>query len=515
MGYTELWKCGRNVGVRKKGDSCARDRVRASLWRCILMFVVAAGGPTLCAAQDGGTNPRPREETPPPVVKLDIHRLDGTAMQEKRDNPGIAFLWNADNDNGGNNLDKDAPEGEYAQENDLHKLTLTVDPTVQTGTVKLEMIGHGDSFGSVKIWTHATKKTLKNLPLTWTVGQDTIPTELWVEGVAGAHNLRDVQLKLSHVEKNVSDSVRITVVPLIPVVATVEGEVDILSGAAWKPDGSYCLMAGKYPRSGSNGRVGKYVYPQALPTILDTQQQRCFWESAWKPNGTFAVIGGTTRILKFDGSAFASIQDSENQNRTYWDAAWKPGGDYAFLPAERPGFAYKCDGNTTTDLQMPECKDAHNADWHPKGLYVLCHGDSGCHWKWTEAGWRWTELEGEVVQGSLVTKFHPSGDYALTGCTRGRVYRYAHATNSCSEIRAPEGDESLITGICWHRQGNYAILVGSRRPVAPHGRQALLYNHRDPKFCDVDVHVDEKPFCKASWHPSENLTVGAVHNSEF
>jgi len=474
-------------------------------------------------AQEGLADPVPNRETQPPLVNLDIYRLDGTVIPEdKEEGPGIAFLWNADNDDGGTALDKDMPDGEYPNENDLHKITLTIDASLTTGTIKLEMIGHGAAYGSVKVWSNATKKTAVPLPKTWTLGQDTVPSELWVEGFEGSQTLRDVELKLSHVQQNISDSVRITVVPLIPVMATVEQSSDILKGAAWKPDGSYCLMAGRWPAAFQNGRVGKYVYPNVSPMVLDTGQDVCFWQNGWNADGSFALIVGSHRILKYNGNAFTKIHDEDN--RVFWDVAWKPGGNFAFIPAERPGHAYKCDGTTTTDLQMPaqpdgNRKDAHNADWCPNGEYVLCNGDTGCQWTWTDTGGplgTWNYVFGpEVVEGSLVTAFHRSGAYALVGCTDGKVYKYSNAAGKYTKIRGKKGDTECTFGICWHPQGNYAILAGSRQFEAPHGRQVMLYNHADSRFYEVDVHADELPFRRLAWHPTENYAAGAVHNSSL
>jgi hypothetical protein len=495
----------------------------------LLSLAIVILGRANLQAQEGLADPVPNQETQPPLVNLDIYRLDGTRiLEDTEEDPGIAFLWNADNDDGGTALDKDMPDNaEYQYEDDLHKITLTIDASLTTGTIKLEMIGHGAAYGSVKVWTNATKKTAVPLPKTWTLGQDTVPSELWVEGFEGSQTLRDVELKLSHVQQNISDSVRITVVPLIPVMVTVEQSSDILKGAAWKPDGSYCLMAGKMPAPFTNGRVGRYSYPNVSPTILEPGEQTSFHESAWKPDGAFALIGGSYCILKYDGNVFTKIYDPND--RVFWDIKWKPRGGFAFVPAEHPanpnpnpGHAYKSDGdgtNNPVDLLLPNTPDATNADWRPSpnddDVYVLCNGDTGCQWKWTDAGGplgAWNYVSGpEVVQGSLVIAFHPSGAYALVGCTAGRVYKYSHATGKYTDIRHGI-DTANTAGICWRPQGNYAILAGSRQLNSPYGRHVLLYNHGDAKFYDVDVHTDEKPFRRLAWHPSENFAVGAVHN---
>ena len=484
----------------------------------LLSLAIVILGRANLQAQEGLADPVPNQETQPPLVNLDIYRLDGTRiLEDTEEDPGIAFLWNADNDDGGTALDKDMPDGEYPNENDLHKITLTIDASLTTGTIKLEMIGHGAAYGSVKVWTNATKKTAVSLPKTWTLGQDTVPSELWVEGIVGSQNVRDVELKLSHVQQNISDSVRITVVPLIPVAATVENNPDILKGAAWKPNGSYCLMAGYRPAVfNSTARVGKYAYPNAAPTILDTARETSYSQSTWKPDGTFALIGGSSSMLKYDENGFLTLWDVGG--RVFWDVKWKPNGAFAIVAAESPGYAYTCNGSTDMpNLGMPATDDALSVDWHPpNGDYALFNGDVNCHWKWKEdATPPWTPVTGMGGIGSLVTAFHPTGAYALIGCTDGRLYEYSHATGTCTKVRGGEpGHSENTAGICWHPQGTYAILAGSRQQFSPYGRHVLLYNHQDRKCYEVDVdpNKDEKPFRRLAWHPTGNFAAGAVHN---
>jgi len=162
---------------------------------------------------------------------------------------------------------------------------------------------------------------------------------------------------------------------------------------------------------------------------------------------------------------------------------------------------------------MPDSPDANNAAWRPNGEYVLCNGDKGCQWKWTDAGGEhgtWTKVEGLVIPGSAETAWHPGGSYAIVGCAAGKVYKFTHATGVYTEIRN-KGD-STSAGICWHPQGHYAILAGSMQFDPPYGQHVLVFDHADQKFYEVDTHPDDKPFRKIAWQPSGAFAVGAINN---
>jgi WD40 repeat protein len=449
------------------------------------------------------------------VVDISIFRFDGTQLgDEEEKDPGIAFLWNADNDDVPGKLDKDAPAGTYANEDDLHKIELKV--RADAGTVRLQQTGIGSRPGVVRVWTQQSKASLVSLPAIWDLNNTTFPMTLWVEGVVGSDKPRDVELRLTHVQTGKSDYIRITVVPLIPITAKVGATLVPLKGAAWKPDGSYCLLPGDAERLDGNTYVAKYVYPDAAPTLLDSGQTKVLWQCCWKPSGAFALFGCTQKIMKYDGNQFSTVYT--HPTRLYWDLAWKPGGDYAFLAGESPGHACRCDGTTTTDLQIPDgTPDASSVAWKPNGAFVLCNGDTGCQLKWDESGGplgTWTGVLGNQILGSLETKWHPAGTCALVGCTMGAVYKLG-SNEEYTKIRGTGTTTENWVGICWHPQGNYAILAGSASDILPNGRAVLLYDSTAGKFYEVDCHRDELPFRKLAWRPGGDFAVGAVHNSRW
>ncbi len=106
---------------------------------------------------------------------------------------GVVGL-NNDDDNGNSTADKD-DTGTVGGENDLEPIGLLLEPaSLSSGTLKLEAVSGGSK---IKVWETTTKGTEVPLPKVWTLGTDTIPATLYVEGVqVSGTSPRDVGLKL-------------------------------------------------------------------------------------------------------------------------------------------------------------------------------------------------------------------------------------------------------------------------------------------------------------------------------
>jgi len=450
-------------------------------------------------------------------VDLVICKLDGTEIGEDvEEDPGIAFLWNADNDDGGTKLDKDDPEGTYDKENDLHKLILKViPPDLKMGTVKLEQLFVGGNHGSVKVWTQNTKVKEVSLPVTWDLSKEEFPKTLWVEGVTGADNVRDVELKLTYVQTGKSDSVRITVVPLIPIAAPVEGEDRLsLQGAAWKPDGSYCLLPGMGIIGGSSAyKVARYSYPQVAPTLLTPDDNMTgTYEAAWNPDRSFAITCGTNQILKYtEPNTWTKIYEEhppEPGRRIFYDVKWKPGGGYAVCVGESPGFVVKCDGVNVENISPPNSHDIYCLAWQPNGNQLICFGDSGLPgdpkhacWKWSEAG-GWAQLA-QIESSGVGCGWKPDGSYALVGCTAGKIYR-CDPDGRLTRI-LDKGGNSQYTAICWNRNEKYAVVAGPSG-WDPLARQVSVFD--GAKFYEVDVWPNDPAIHRSAWCPGQSFCVG-------
>lgn len=110
---------------------------------------------------------------------------------------------------------------------------------------------------------------------------------------------------------------------ITPVDAGTAG--NSLSGAAWKPDGSYALMVG------SGGYVQKYDGTTVTPLTSGTTKY--LWDVAWKPDdGAYALLVGMDgTVLKYDGTSFTALDAGVSGTDTIYAVGWKPDGSYALL----------------------------------------------------------------------------------------------------------------------------------------------------------------------------------------
>jgi len=85
-----------------------------------------------------------------------------------------------------------------------------------SGTLTLTLFA--ESQNKIRVWpSNSTNGAPLSLPKTWTVGTDTVPTTLYVQGVAASSYPRDLELVLSYTDAShavgyFSDSIRMTVV---------------------------------------------------------------------------------------------------------------------------------------------------------------------------------------------------------------------------------------------------------------------------------------------------------------
>jgi len=132
--------------------------------------------------------------------------------EAKEETPGVIVFENWDNDDGDAAHTPDKDETSVTGENDLVPFSPKLEPTLTTGTLKLEATDGGSR---VKAWTSATKGTEVTLPKTWDLATDTVPTTLYLEGYDESASANDVELKLSYANGGSSicdDKFKITVV---------------------------------------------------------------------------------------------------------------------------------------------------------------------------------------------------------------------------------------------------------------------------------------------------------------
>ena len=445
--------------------------------------------------------------------------VDGVADSNKA-TVGKFMWWNAADANNNGIFDKDEePSGGIADENTLVALKLNVVGPQASGNVRLTITTGSDK---VKIWQESTKKT-KLTPtgtppsLCWLLS--TMPSNLFLEGVAGSTNIRDVGLQLAYeppASSPISDSVKVTVVPLLIIGhATAD-----LYNIRWCPNGDYALAVG------DNGTVAKYTYPCTLTDLPSGTSERMD-AITWNPSGAFAVLAGGMwpgpipaghmgPVLTYNGSTFANItpanvpgyNPSDPNSRQYakfWDASWKPGGNYCLLVGESGQICYKCDGTNTLFVGGAGSNDTTIVDWKPDASYAMICGDIGGDWKWSDGG-GFTNFSSAFPDSNGLLEFtwRPDGAEALVGGTCLTIWKYTEAAGT-TILRAGSGEPTdWITGIMWEPNGHYAIICGA-------GGLVLLYDPSDSSLHEVNCGTT-KYLEKGAWKPNGNYATVVRHN---
>jgi hypothetical protein len=139
-------------------------------------------------------------------VEVDLD-IDGISDSDEED-PAQYLALNDDDDDNNDTIDKNdssIPGGD----DEMVSLSLSFEPdSMSTGVINLS----GSS--KVKVWENPTKGTEVTLPKQWDLSSDTVPSNLYVEGVQASSSLKDIELKLSYISGSTicDDKVKITVI---------------------------------------------------------------------------------------------------------------------------------------------------------------------------------------------------------------------------------------------------------------------------------------------------------------
>ena len=236
-----------------------------------------------------------------------------------------------------------------------------------------------------------------------------------------------------------------------------------LRGAAFSPDGGQALLVG------NRGAVllydGDSVRPLSSPTTENLRRV------AWRPQGDFAlVIGNGGTVLRYQDGSLTPVPG--DRAHTLRALAWRPDGAYALVGAyasrwagyPRPHPLYKCDGLHLQALLASDDEDDFVAvDWHPDGRRALIAGYAYRNSSETPASNKLLIYDGagfsyQAVEASgalLGAAWHPSGEYALLCGEGGALLRYAEGR--IEQLDSGTGDN--LVGPFWRPNGSSALLL--------------------------------------------------------
>ncbi len=161
------------------------------------------------------------------VLKVDLSI--GTVAEADEETVGGFVPVNADNDNGSTvthhiPATRDFDTDGYTDD-DLVPISLGLEPTTGLScTLRLRKVEGGRD--RIKVWETTGKVTEVPLPTTWTVGTDTSPATLYVEGLKEGQALRDIDLVLEYLQSGTvlcDDKVKATVMPVLSNLVAVAG----------------------------------------------------------------------------------------------------------------------------------------------------------------------------------------------------------------------------------------------------------------------------------------------------
>ena len=281
-----------------------------------------------------------------------------------------------------------------------------------------------------------------------------------------------------------------------------------LRWAAWKPDGSSCLLVG------NRGSAVLYDPAASLRTggpafsVVDTNTKHNLRGVAFSPDGKQALlVGNRGAVLHYDGSSMRELASPthENLRRVAWHpdgtsalivgnagtvlhyehdvltpvpgdrahtlraVAWRPDGAYALVGAyasswagyPRPHALYKCDGVYLQALLTSDVEDDFVAiDWHPDGKRALIagyayDGDTSSNKLLLYDGEGFSYQPVEASASLLGAAWHSSGEYALLCGEGGLLLRY----RDDQVEQLVSGTEDNLVGPFWMPDGSRALFL--------------------------------------------------------
>ncbi len=229
-----------------------------------------------------------------------------------------------------------------------------------------------------------------------------------------------------------------------------------LRGVAFSPDGTQALLVGN--------RGAVLLYQGSSMRELESPTHENLRRVAWHPDGASAlIVGNAGTVLRYESAALTPVPG--DRAHTLRAVAWRPDGAYALVGAyasswagyPRPHALYKCDGAYLQALLTSDVEDDFVAvDWHPDGKRALIAGyayDPSASLRagggtssnklliYDGEGFAYQPVEASATL--LGAAWHPNGEYALLCGERGVLLRY---TGPSTSLRTSAEVEQLDSG---------------------------------------------------------------------
>ena len=241
-----------------------------------------------------------------------------------------------------------------------------------------------------------------------------------------------------------------------------------LRWAAWKPDGSSCLLVG------NRGSAVLYDPSAALRT-------------------------GPSASLRTRGHAFSVVDTKTKHNLR--GVAFSPDGKQALLVGNR-GAVLHYDGSSMRELASPTHENLRRVAWHPDGASALIVGNTGTVLRYEHGVL--TPVPGDRAHTLRAVAWRPDGAYALVGAyaSSWAGYPRPHALYKCDGVYLQalltSDVEDDFVAIDWHPDGKRALIAGYAYQGRTSSNKLLIYDGEGFAYQPVEASAS---LLGAAWHP--------------
>ncbi|TMI69462.1 hypothetical protein E6H16_00140, partial [Candidatus Bathyarchaeota archaeon] len=114
-----------------------------------------------------------------------------------------------------------------------------------------------------------------------------------------------------------------------------------------------------------------YKLQNGTLTLIGQPVTSALRQIAWKPDGSYALIAGDSGVLmKWDGSQLTQIVTGISSGTDLNTVVWSPDGSYALIGGSG-GAVFKYDGVSTTSIADPSSGQIQGIAWNPSGTIAL------------------------------------------------------------------------------------------------------------------------------------------------
>src|SRR5947209_4649629 len=206
-----------------------------------------------------------------------------------------------------------------------------------------------------------------------------------------------------------------------------------------------------------------YKLQNGTLTLIGQPVTSALRQIAWKPDGSYALIAGDSGVLmKWDGSQLTQIVTGISSGTDLNTVVWSPDGSYALIGGSG-GAVFKYDGVSTTSIADPSSGQIQGIAWNPSGTIALLVGNTGTFLSYQNGVI--TVLASGTTNNLYSVAWNPNGQYALIGGSSGSILKYNGTSTVAFNTAGLYTSSATIRFIAWNPTGNLAILVGSASGV--------------------------------------------------